>query len=279
MIHLLSMMLFFWLILLNMLSIESATRRPDPLSVPNLVAFWNFKEKPGQNRVAKGPNAYALQEMNGPVEIIPEGVFGTHAAFLKTGQWFKLPRKECEALNIHGKQAQVTVVAWVKRAQKDHIQCEAIAGMWNETDKKRQYCLFLNLGIWDSANQVCGHVSGVGGPTAGYKYCMDASIGATPVKYGEWECVAFSYDGKQVKSYLNGKLDVRPERNPYSYEEGLFDGGEDGADFTVGAVYRSGEMGNWFTGAIGGLAVYDRALTDNELSYLASFKKQVKKPN
>jgi hypothetical protein len=252
---------------------------PDPLSIQNLVAFWDFQEASGQKRQSKGPNAYALQEMNGPVETIPEGVFGRNAAFLKTGQWFNLPRKQCPALNIHGKNAQVTVVAWVKRAQKDHIQCEAIAGMWNETDKQRQYCLFLNLRIWDSADQVCGHVSGMGGPTAGYKYCMDASIGATPVKYGVWECVAFSYDGKQVKSYLNGKLDLRPERNPYPYEEGLFDGGEAGADFTVGAVFRSGEMGNWFTGAIGGLAVYNRALTDKELEYLASFRKHVKKPN
>jgi hypothetical protein len=45
---------------------------------------------------------------------------------------------------------------------------------------------------------------------------------------------------------------------------GLFDGGEDGSDFTVGAVHRLGEMGNNFVGQIGGIAVFDRALSDDE---------------
>ena len=51
---------------------------------------------------------------------------------------------------------------------------------------------------------------------------------------------------------------------------GLFDGGYLGSDFTVGAVNRSGEMGNFFVGQIGGLAVYDRALTKEEMRYLSS---------
>ena len=59
--------------------------------------------------------------------------------------------------------------------------------------------------------------------------------------------------------------DVRETFNPYAYPGGLFDGGLDGADFTVAAVHRSNTMGNWFTGVLGGLAVYDRALSDDEM--------------
>jgi hypothetical protein len=57
---------------------------------------------------------------------------------------------------------------------------------------------------------------------------------------------------------------------PVFLRGGLFDGGPDGSDFTVGGVSRSGEMGNWFQGQIGGLAVYSRALSASEMHHLAS---------
>ena len=41
--------------------------------------------------------------------------------------------------------------------------------------------------------------------------------------------------------------------------------GPQGASFTVCGVHRSGEMGNWFTSRIAELAVYNRALAEEEL--------------
>ena len=99
---------------------------------------------------------------------------------------------------------------------------------------------------------------------------MDASIGATPVPFDTWQCVGFTYDGQAAYSYRNGRLDARPGRNPYPYPHGLFDGGPHGADFTVGAVDRSGVMGNWFAGGLAGLAVFDRALTATEMHALCA---------
>jgi hypothetical protein len=240
------------------------------LSTPNLISFWDFQEEAGKEREAKGPYPYRLSEMNGPISRVDEGVFGQHAMLLDFGQWLRISRSDCPALNLHGPNAQVTVAAWIKWDQTDFIRCEAIAGMWDETRLKRQYCLFINLRIWDSAEQVCGHVSSVGGPTEGYMYCMDAAIGQTRIIPNVWQFVAFTYDGAHAKAYLNGRLDVRDTFNPYHYEGGLFDGGLDGADFTVGAVDRSGEPGNFFTGVLGGLAVYNRALSDEELRKLAA---------
>lgn len=242
-----------------------------PDKIDNLVCFWDFSEKAGKKRISKsGSHQYKLKEGKNRIEKSKDGIFGKFSAEIKEGDWFYIPRNECSALNINGKNAQVTVVAWVKRDKKEFSQCEAIAGIWNETNKKRQYCLFLDLRIWKSSQQVGGHISGTGGPSEGYKYCMDASIGQTPVPRDEWQCIAFTYDGKQVCSYLNGKLDERDGRNPFFYDLGLHDGGEDGSDFTVGAVDRSGEMGNFFVGKIGGLAIYDRALSTEEMEYLAS---------
>ena len=110
---------------------------------------------------------------------------------------------------------------------------------------------------------------------------MDAAIGATPVPFGVWQCAAMSYDGKHARAWLNGELDAREERNPYAYAGGIFDGGAKGADFTVGAVQRpewvdenrephGAVTANPFHGLLGGLAVFHRALTAEEIRALAS---------
>ena len=259
------------LISLLLISLSCKEEKVSPEKIDNLICFWDFSEEAGQKRKTKaGKCNYILCEGARTIPKAQDGVFGNHSAVIMEGDWFCIPRNECPELNIHGEKAQETVVAWVKRAKKMYNQCEAIAGIWDETNKHRQYCLFLDLRIWESSQQVGGHVSGVGGPTDGYKYCMDASIGATKVPLDIWQCIGFTYDGEKICSYLNGVLDARNNQNPYSYPLGLHDGGIKGGDFTVGAVNRSGEMGNFFVGQIGGLAVYDRALTKEEMAYLAS---------
>ena len=250
----------------------------DPVSLAGLLCFWNFQEPAGQPRVAQGPYDYALQEHHGPLERVEDEVFGDGAVRLQEGQYLSIPREDCPALDIHGPDAQVSLVIWLRRTVGQNKGCEAVAGMWNEY-QRRQYCLFLNLGIWKSSQQVGAHVSSIGGATPGYKYCMDAAIGATPVPFEAWQCVAMSYDGTDAKAWLNGRLDQRGDRNPYRYEGGLYDPGEDGADFTVGAVARPHnvdqqqagvvDIGNQYRGDLAGLAVFNRALTDDEMLGLA----------
>ena len=68
--------------------------------------------------------------------------------------------------------------------------------------------------------------------------------------------------------YVNERLDALEHYNPFPYANGLFDGGEDGGAFTVGAVHRANEWGNFFGGRISGLAAFFRALTDTEMRTL-----------
>lgn len=239
------------------------------LTMPGLISCWDFAEPAGQPRVARGPGAYALREMGGPVERVGEGAISGYAAKLSPGLWFSIPRSECPLLNLHGKDTKLSVVAWIQRHPKSpEVTCEAIAGMWNESRAKRQYCLFLDIRIKDTAHQVSGHVSGIGGPTPGFKYCMDVAIGNTPVPWHQWQFVGMTYDGQEARSYLNGRFDPRPGRNPYPYPHGIFDGGPDGSDFTVGAVDRSNIIGNWFAGLIAGIAVFNRVLTEEDMQTL-----------
>lgn len=250
-------------------------------SLAGLIAFWDFQEAPGEARIAAGPQRSVLQEAGGAVPVVDEGVFGPRSALFGGGQYLLVPRRELGRLNIHGPRAEVSVVAWLKRhANPAGGGCEAVAGVWNEHGK-RQYCLFLNLGIWNSRQQVGAHISGIGTATPGYKYCMDAAIGATPVSLDQWHCCAITYDGQYARAYLDGRLDARDGRNPYAYDLGIFDGGDDGGDFTVGAVPRPERVtedfrpvghvvANRFHGLLGGLAVFDRALTGDEVQALAA---------
>ncbi|MNI47017.1 hypothetical protein D3C73_1015120 [compost metagenome] len=234
----------------------------------SLVSLWDFQED-GNFHTAQGPFPYVLEAMSGPIQRAEDGVLGPYAAELAYGQWFRLPRSECPALDFHGPGAKLTLLAWIKRNTSENPRCEAIAGMWNESEMKRQYALFLNLRIWDSQDQVCGHVSAEGGPTPGYPWCMSTAIGETVVTKGEWHTIAFTYDGTHAKVYLDGLLDERANYNPYLYDKALFDGGSSGADFTVGAVHRSGEMGNFYAGLLGGLAVFQEALPVEEIRRLS----------
>jgi hypothetical protein len=256
--------------------------RRQVLATPGLVSFWDFAEPAGEDRVAQGPNAYRLREVAGPIDRVEDGIFGPRAALVQPGQYFMIPRAQCPALNLHGEAAEVTVVAWIKRRRQPLPWCDAIAGMWDEARHQRQYCLFMALGLSDvrSNHQVCGHISGTGGWTPGMDKCDEAASGATPTPHDAWVCAGMTYDGVTVRAYLDGVLDANGRRNPYHYTGGIHDGGTGGSDFTVAAVRlppvntapifdRARGMGNFFSGLIGGLAVFNRALEPRVMASIA----------
>lgn len=234
------------------------------------LCFWRF-DGAGDGVPSLGTAPYTLRAQGEPPRAAEGGPFGGKCAELGEGSWYAIPRAECPALDFSGERSSFTLAAWLLRNPKAHKECQAVAGMWNETRRQRQYAMFLDLWIWDSGEQAAAHVSATGGPTEGYPYCMDAAIGRAPVPLNAWQAVAITYDGGAARVYLNGALDVRPGRNPFPYGKTLFQAGPGGADFTVGAVHRGGEMGNWFHGLLGGLAVYDRALTGAEIAALPKF--------
>lgn len=257
------------------------------LRSPGLVAFWDFQD---DSLRSLSPPHLALECGGVPPVPTNEGVFGPRSLkFEAVGDLAKgflfLPAAGDHPLSLGGSDSQLTVMAWIKREHSAYDGCQFLAGVWNE-HHRRQYGLFLNLKIWDSAGQVGAHVSQHGGPTPGYPYCMDVAIGATPVEFGAWHCAAMTYDGRDAAAYLDGRLDVRepqgePGRNPFHLPGGL---NPESADFTVGAVSRPGrvepdpaggfrEIGsliaNPFVGLLGGLAIFRRSLSAPELAELS----------
>ncbi len=248
--------------------------------IPGLVAVWDFKEKEGKARKAEGKGRFPLSEVNGPVRRIPEGPLSGYSGLFENGVYLSLPNAATGALNLYGPGQGVTVMAWVKWQGGTGF----VGGMWNEyaSGGKRQYGLFVSLPYYNGPDQVCGHISATGKPTPPFPYSIDYAASAQAVTRNEWACIAFTYDGREIRSYLNGVFQARPpelidhtkgfegypdgithSKNPYLFPDGM---GNNGSDFTVGAVLLSRGMGNFFKGQIGGLCVFDRALSPEELA-------------
>jgi len=248
-------------------------------SSSGLVAFWDFKEEAGKARKAFGEGKFPLKEQKGTIPRIDEGPLSGYSALFRDSTFLRIPYPKTGKLNIYGKNRGVTVMAWVKWEGKTGF----VGGMWNEyaSGGKRQYGLFVSLPHYNGGDQVCGHISYTGKPTPPFPYSIDYSASKQTVMKGEWQFVAFTYDGENIRSYLNGEFETRepelirntkgfpgyPEgmthsKNPYFYPDGM---GNNGSDFTVGAVLLARGMGNYFRGQIGGLAVFDRALSAEEI--------------
>lgn len=91
--------------------------------------------------------------------------------------------------------------------------------------------------------------------------------------------LAFTYDHSVIKVYFNGEPDENGYYNPFYWDKPIFDGGKNGADFTI--VQRAlpsclPTHGEGFSGFLGGLAVYDRALRETEIAqlYKSTMKEQ-----
>ena len=279
--------------------------------MPGLVAFWTFGEGAGQPRVSAGTKEkHALTEVGGPIARVEGGPYSGFAADLNGKQYFHIPYAETGDLNIGGKDAQVSMFAVVRIVNLK--QSRTIAGMWsegkgaNDDTGTRQYAMLMNMPTYGGPNKLVPHISAEGGVTrradgSAFPWCADYAATAGEVPVEQWCSLGFTYDGKFIRAYINGRLDelkldpVKHKRtdpyftkegpnggdrgmNPYFHGRGIFrydpknhgltkPGG--GSDFTVGARYAVGNMlGEATIGRFGGLAVFNRAITDAEMKAL-----------
>lgn len=253
-------------------------------SVPNLVAYWDFSDE--DYLTATGVDATLQAARQAMPTLIEQGPLSQRSLHFDGNDYLYIPYDKSGRLNV--KSGEVTVVAWVRWSGE---QTGFVAGMWNEYEDggKRQYGLFVSLPHYNGANQVCGHISQTGKPTPPFPYSIDYSASAQRVPANEWCAVAFTYDGEYIRSYLNGHFEQRDEelinhttgfegypeglrqvKNPYYFPDGI---GDNGSDFTVGAVFVANRIGNYFKGDIGGIAIYDRALSAEEVEYVSWWEK------
>ncbi len=252
-----------------------------------LIAFWDFRQAgPTFAPTIGRPGAGALRVVGGNPRKTANGPFGHALVFDGRSDALAVPVDQIGPLNVGASGDEVSVLAWVKR--KPSSSCHFIAGIWVENDNapKRQYGLFVDLPAYGGADRACGHISRSGGPSPGLPFSRDYSASHRGVPFHEWHLIGFTYDGEQAISYLDGTSDFFPEytepgpplgigltysKNPYRTPSGQDDAGLNNtpAEFTVGFVELTSGPGNHFAGSIGGVAVFDRALTDNQILGLA----------
>jgi hypothetical protein len=176
----------------------------------------------------------------------------------------------------------------------------------NDDTGTRQYALLLNMPAYGGTRQVVPHVSSEGGVTrradgSGLPWCADYAASRSQVHEHEWVTMGFTYDGDYLRAYYNGQMEERSLNakadhrddpyftkegpngsdrgmNPYYHGRGIFtyDPAQhattkpDGpADFTVAARYAVGSMlGEALKGRFGALAVFNRALSDDDMRRL-----------
>ena len=170
----------------------------------------------------------------------------------------------------------------------------------------RQYALLMNMPTYGGPNQLVPHISSEGGVTrradgSAFPWCCDYAATQRAVPTDQWCSLGFTYDAQYIRAYINGVLDARPldpvkdkrndryfikggpdgkdrGMNPYYHGRGIFGYNAEkhaqtkpsgGSDFTVGARFAVGSFLREATkGRFGGLAVFDRALTDDEMKAL-----------
>lgn len=170
----------------------------------------------------------------------------------------------------------------------------------------RQYALLMNMPTYGGPRQLVPHISSEGGVTrradgSAFPWCADYAATRREVPEETWCTLGFTYDGVYIRAYIDGRLDARSldpvadkrndryftqegpggkdrGMNPYYHGRGIFrydpvrhaqtkPGG--GSDFTVGARMAVGSMLREATkGRFGGLAVFNRALSDAEMQRL-----------
>ena len=175
----------------------------------------------------------------------------------------------------------------------------------NDDTGTRQYALLVNMPTYGGTRQLTPHISSEGGVTrradgSAFPWCADYAASVSEVPEGRWCTLGFTYDAKYIRAYVNGVCEpralnpVKDRRNdPYFTKEGP-DGKDRGmnpyyhgrgifrhdpalhaktkippSDFTVGSRMAVGSMtGEATKGKFGGLAVFNRALSEDEMKKL-----------
>jgi len=141
---------------------------------------------------------------------------------------------------------EITVSAWVT--------IRSIANEWAAIAAKGEYAWRLGNASWDPRFHF-----GISIYNAPDTACLD---GVTAVGYNDWHHVAGMFDGSNIMVYLDGALDASvPTTESISINN---------AYMLIGDNPEA--TGRYWDGIIDELKIYDRALSEGELRYLAGFR-------
>jgi hypothetical protein len=211
----------------------------------NIVSWWFLDESPGTRYDGSGNNNDLIDTNTNVARFVTTGASvkeGFAAVEFTGGSTEILSIADNVSLSVTG---NLALVAWVRPTSVSGDN-----GIVGKSDggaaSNRSYYLYLNEGNLKAKISPSG--SGSAQP-----------VGATTLSINTWYHVALVYNGTDIRLYLNGALDSGTD-NPMSYESGIYDSN---APFAIG---RRGDGTDYFDGQIDELAVFNRALTADEIS-------------
>lgn len=138
---------------------------------------------------------------------------------------------------------QVTLSAWIK----PEVNNRAILSKWDTTSTSRAYLLFLN-----SSNQIEFSLSSNGNDSQ-----VLTSVNTLLVDGSTWYHVVATYDGANMKLFIDGQADNSLARTGVIYESG--------ESVQIGAYSVSNSRTGYFDGIIDEMRIYNYALNDSEI--------------
>ena len=154
------------------------------------------------------------------------------------------------SLDITG---QITVETWVKgEAQK----MNAIAGKYDWQANDRSWILRTGYGDYSKFQVI---ISDDGTYGAGHVKYYESSI---TVFDDTWHHIAFTFDGADLRLYIDGTEDTNITKIKDASITNLYDSS---VNMTIGAQFVSGLAWDFFQGQVKDVNVYDRALTSGEI--------------
>jgi hypothetical protein len=269
-----------------------------------LVAMWDFQEdSEGGNTITShvGVESATLTARGDKTVVkdaVDRGPFGP--SLVLDGKTVFVKDGDLGGLDVaKNGGTQVTVVNWVNDTARNHddtaygiafragSHCEGGPG-----EEARQYASYFDaIGyIGYSHGHYTPHIGAQDGASPGYPYNRDYAASArkyfTGVGQGQWHMEAFTYDGEKIIAYVDGLADewknvteARPleagftlqqtvDRNPFLLGKPI-NNSPTTKRFSIGGSVLGDPPGfdgvNFTTGKLGGVAVFDRALTAEEI--------------
>jgi hypothetical protein len=208
----------------------------------NIVSWWYLDEASSSTRYdGSGTSNNDLTDNNTvtlygrPTNPVKEGAGAAGFAGSQS-----LSKTDNASLSITG---NLTLVAWIRPT--DVSNDNAIMGKSDGVDE-RSYYMYLDAGKLKAKISPSG--SGAAQP-----------VGFTPLSANTWYHAALVYNGTDIRLYLDGALDTNGASNPLTYSSGIHDSS------TAFAIGARGDGADYFDGQIDEVAVFNRALTANEI--------------
>ena len=254
-------------------------------SAPEPLSFWTFQEASGLPKTSSGVFNYTLTDSDpsNPILRASDGLFGPYSAEFQAttpSQRLRADRTAVPGLTIDiaGPNAVVSMVAWIKRTNMSAPFSKGfLAGVWGDTAiEARQYAMYFDLGMCYSApiynEGFAAHVSPTGGPTPGHQFCVTGACDPRSLGANDWHCVTHTYDGANIRAYVNATLSQNGDFNPFPLVGGIYSpekAGKPGAEFGVGVSMSFGD--NQYQGLLAGLAVFNVTLSVDEVAEVCAW--------